>query len=1348
MSRLEGLIGNSPLMLALRAQVERLLSRPTPSGGRLPPLLLLGETGVGKGLLVRLMHQASVRRERPLIEINCAAIPDSLVEAELFGYERGAFTDARQGKPGLFQAAHGGVLFLDEVNSLPLPAQAKLLTALEQREVRRLGSTRAEPADPWIVTATNSRLDAAVARREFRLDLYHRISAVVVEVPPLRARGRDVLALAQAFLSRSCAEYDLEPKRLGAEAEAALLAHAWPGNVRELRNAIERAVLLADGEEVTSALMELPPAPRPAPVVPAPVPPARGDERDALREALEASGWNLSRAAARLRMPRNTLRYRMERLGLRPVPAEAAASELAHAVALPPTGLRWEKRWIAAVQVTLAPPPALGSYHLTPLLEELIEKARSFGGRLDALHPLGFTALYGIEPMEAAPNRAALAAQAIVKAAAGYRDAGGGRAALACRVHAAECLIARGAPIVGMAPEDRRRLHEALDALGPAPGTIAVSPAAVPFLERRFIVEAGAAGAATSFRLAGTGRLAGAGRSGFDVGGREPSPFVGRARELERLRELLAEAERGRGQVVDVMGEPGVGKSRLVDEFRRAIGPERALYLEGRCAAHATSTPYLPFVQLLQQAFGFTESDGSEAIAARVREGVARLGLSAGTVAPYLLHLLGIPGRPGDGVAGSSPQAVRARTVDALRDVMIAASRRQPVIVAIDDLQWMDPTSVASLSVLATSVAASRILVLTTCRRGHRPPWLGRPYATQLDLDRLGPVESLAIVQALLAGREVAPGVADALVSKADGIPFFLEELARAVAADATARAAGRVPGIPDTVHEVIAARVDRLTAADRDLLQGAAVLGRDVPLPLLRQIAGLGEPEFRAALARLRVAGFLRESAGASGETGGFTHVLTQETAYRSLSAERRRALHEAAAAAIEKHLPDVAERHPEVLAHHLTEAGAPAAAGQWHRAGRLALRRSANAEALAHLRRALVLLEAQPTGAERARVELGLQLTLGAAMVADRGYGARELDLTMARLEALAGEVADAPEVPVARFALCRFAIARADLAAAERFAREMRAAAGRDPEALIPASVASGITDFYLGHFGRAREHFERGLALHEPRFAEAQIARYGNDMRVAALGFLAWTCAITGEVDRAARLADECVARARESGHPLTLAVALNWAGLVRCERHEPALAARLGEELLDLSREQSFAFYTALALGLLGWAQLARGERAAGAELLRQGFDRYRATNQRIGLRPRAHHVEGLLSLGAVDEAIAQVDEFLEHSRVTGERGLVSELHRLRGEALARRAPGDAEAGRALERALAIAREQGAALLALRAAISLARLEGERGGPSPSLSTLRAACQAMTEGSDHPHVQAARALLGE
>jgi DNA-binding NtrC family response regulator len=193
-----------------------------------------------------------------LIELNCGVISESLIEAELFGFEQSAFPGVRQGQPGLFHVAHGGMLFLDEVDALPLAMQAQVLTVIEQSEVRRLGSTRAEAVDAWIVSAANTSLDAAVASRQFRLDLYQRISAVILEVPPLRARGRDVLALAGVFLARSCAEHDLEPKRLGAAAEGALLAHPWPGNVRELQLAIERAVLLADGDEITPALLKLP----------------------------------------------------------------------------------------------------------------------------------------------------------------------------------------------------------------------------------------------------------------------------------------------------------------------------------------------------------------------------------------------------------------------------------------------------------------------------------------------------------------------------------------------------------------------------------------------------------------------------------------------------------------------------------------------------------------------------------------------------------------------------------------------------------------------------------------------------------------------------------------------------------------------------------------------------------------------------------------------------------------------------------------------------------------------------------------------------------------------------------
>ena len=227
----------------------------------MPPLLILGETGTGKGLLVRIMHQASIRRDMPLIEVNCAAIPENLVEAELFGFERGAFTDARQAKPGLFQAAHRGVLFLDEVGSLPPAIQAKLLTALEQREVRRLGSTRTEPVDVWIFSATNEDLSANVARGAFRLDLYHRISTVKLQMPPLRERGRDVITLAGHFLKRAYADYALTPKKLTAAAQEALLAHPWAGNIRELANLMERVVLLTDSDEITTVRVVAPDTP-------------------------------------------------------------------------------------------------------------------------------------------------------------------------------------------------------------------------------------------------------------------------------------------------------------------------------------------------------------------------------------------------------------------------------------------------------------------------------------------------------------------------------------------------------------------------------------------------------------------------------------------------------------------------------------------------------------------------------------------------------------------------------------------------------------------------------------------------------------------------------------------------------------------------------------------------------------------------------------------------------------------------------------------------------------------------------------------------------------------------------
>jgi two-component system response regulator AtoC len=318
------LVGESPGISAVRLQLGRLLQHEK-STRRLPPILLLGETGTGKGLLAQAIHRASARASGPFVPVNCAAIPETLVEAELFGFERGAFTDARQSKQGLFQSANGGILFLDEIGAIPLALQAKLLTAMEERTVRRLGSTRSELLDVWILAATSEDLPGAIRERRFREDLYHRLAAIVIVLPPLRERGADITMLAEHFLSRRCAEYGLPPKRLTPDARIALQAHGWPGNARELANLMERVAVLVEGTSVTGRDLDIRGralAPTNVAIVPKdverPLRESMGDfERFQLIAALESSGGNLSRAAALLGVPRNTLRYRLERHGLR-----------------------------------------------------------------------------------------------------------------------------------------------------------------------------------------------------------------------------------------------------------------------------------------------------------------------------------------------------------------------------------------------------------------------------------------------------------------------------------------------------------------------------------------------------------------------------------------------------------------------------------------------------------------------------------------------------------------------------------------------------------------------------------------------------------------------------------------------------------------------------------------------------------------------------------------------------------------------------------------------------------------------------------------------------------------------
>jgi DNA-binding NtrC family response regulator len=318
-SRLGRLIGRSEPMRLVYRTVEKVAE--TRSN-----VLITGESGTGKELVARAVHELGPRREAPFVVVNCAAIPDALLESELFGHEKGAFTDARERRIGRFEAAHGGTLFLDEIGELPLGVQAKLLRALQDRTIDRVGSTQAIPVDVRVVSATNRDLDQEVAGGRFRSDLYYRIHVVPIALPALRERREDIRLLAESFLTRARAEAGRGPARIAPAALAALERHAWPGNVRELENAIERAVALADGETLEFA--DLPQEIQQA---------ARGDvlreevragrlglaaavarfETDLIREALTRTGGNQTRAAELLGLTRRVLKIKMDSYGIR-----------------------------------------------------------------------------------------------------------------------------------------------------------------------------------------------------------------------------------------------------------------------------------------------------------------------------------------------------------------------------------------------------------------------------------------------------------------------------------------------------------------------------------------------------------------------------------------------------------------------------------------------------------------------------------------------------------------------------------------------------------------------------------------------------------------------------------------------------------------------------------------------------------------------------------------------------------------------------------------------------------------------------------------------------------------------
>ncbi|MDQ3196697.1 MAG: sigma-54 dependent transcriptional regulator [Pseudomonadota bacterium] len=322
------LLGESAPIRNLREQISH-LARIAPAESQpnvaQPTVLITGETGAGKDVAARLLHLSSANRAQPFVQVDCASLPRELIEAELFGHEKGAFTGSHGARPGLIEAAENGALFLDEVGELPLELQVKLLNVLERRKSRRLGSVKEYTIGARIMAATNRDLPQMIAQGSFRADLYYRLNVITLTVPPLRARGDDIVLLARHFAEQTGRRYGLPPVVLAADALPALCAYHWPGNVRELKHVIDRAALLGGGRAISASDLGLSPQPTASHAQNEALASSvllhgltlDGAERLLIERALRDCNENVSEAARRLGVSRMTLRYRMEKYSLK-----------------------------------------------------------------------------------------------------------------------------------------------------------------------------------------------------------------------------------------------------------------------------------------------------------------------------------------------------------------------------------------------------------------------------------------------------------------------------------------------------------------------------------------------------------------------------------------------------------------------------------------------------------------------------------------------------------------------------------------------------------------------------------------------------------------------------------------------------------------------------------------------------------------------------------------------------------------------------------------------------------------------------------------------------------------------
>ena len=852
--------------------------------------------------------------------------------------------------------------------------------------------------------------------------------------------------------------------------------------------------------------------------------------------------------------------------------------------------------------------------------------------------------------------------------------------------------------------------------------------------------------------------------------GRGLTKFVGREREIEAMRNAAELARAGHGQIVTAIAEAGVGKSRLFYEFK-AVSQSGCMVLEAFSLAHGKASAYLPLIDLLHGYFKITIADDRRTRREKVNGKTLTLDRSLEDTLPYLFGLLGII-EDDDALAQMDPQIRKRRTLDAIKRILLRESLNQPLMVIFEDLHWIDDETQAVLNLLADSIGTARVLLLVNYRPEFSHSWGGKTYYTQLRLDPLGKESADAMLSALLGDDKDLILLKRLIIERTEGNPFFIEEMVQVLFDDGALlrnepRGETCAPSIkltkslheleiPPTVQAILAARIDRLPDAEKELLQRLAVLGKVFPLRLIERVVdpsvrasvGPQNDELNGMLAKLQTAEFIYEQPAVDDVEYTFKHALTREVAYSTLLIERRRLLHERAGRAVEALYADSLDDHLADLGHHFERAGNPIEAAKYlRRAGILAAAKSTFPEAISHLSAGLELLKKLPESSERARMEWDLLTVLTGCLNVTTGAGSLKRGEALTRMEALCDQSGDDDRLFYVVSNRINFHGVRDELAKERELSEQAVTIAERSNSAAFLENACSclGYNLWKLGEFSAAREQLERAIAT--PRAAHHRTGVAPAHFKMLAVANLAWVQWILGFPVKAVKTSEDAMNLVRNDSAPMSLTFGLIYSAELYRFVRDAVNTGVLSSEAVEIATQSGFSLLEAQAKFEHGWSLIHGPQVAAGLTEMNRAMEALEATGAVASAWRAGPLAEAWARSGNPETGLVLLRDALVKIERTGERFYEAELRRQVGE-LTLDSSKVVEARQAFDEAIDVARGQGARSLELRSTMSLARLLENNGERAEACARLSSIYDWFTEGFETPDLTEARSLLDE